>query len=106
MTYFWPEGLAVQVINEKEANEKYCRSDGQTFGADFGLRADEVPRVIFLDNSQHQVEEIFSVWRVDIDWWRNRSWRTYFLAATGSGLLITIYQDLLSGNWYLQRLFD
>jgi hypothetical protein len=26
--------------------------------------------------------------------------------STDTGLLVIIYQDLLSGEWYLQRLYD
>ncbi len=98
MTHFWPDGLAVEADTET--------GEESLHGQLFGLLAAEVPRSLSWENNQHRVEEIFSVWRVDINWWRTRSWRTYFLLATKSGLLITIYQDLTSGNWYLQRLFD
>jgi hypothetical protein len=54
----------------------------------------------------HQVLEITSRWRVDIDWWQGRIWRAYFKVSTDSGLLAIIYQDLITGNWYLQRYYD
>ena len=54
----------------------------------------------------HQVDEITREWRVDIDWWRGRVWRAYFKLSTDTGLLVVIYQDLLGGEWYLQRLYD
>ncbi len=41
-----------------------------------------------------------------MDWWRVRIWREYFKLTTGTGLLVVIYRDLLSGAWYLQRLYD
>lgn len=54
----------------------------------------------------HRVTQITRQWRVDIDWWRERIWRSYFKLITESGFLVVIYQDLLTGQWYLQRLFD
>ncbi len=98
MTHFWPDGLAIEADTETGGKPR--------FSPNFGLLAEEVPKFISWENNQHQVEEIFSIWRVDINWWRTRSWRTCFLLATKSGLLVTIYQDLISGDWYLQRLFD
>jgi hypothetical protein len=57
-------------------------------------------------NQTHQVDEITREWRVDIDWWRGRIWRDYFKLSTDTGLLVIIYRDLVSGEWYLQRLYD
>ncbi len=54
----------------------------------------------------HRISQITREWRVDIDWWRERIWRSYYKLSTESGLLVVIYQDLLTGRWYLQRLFD
>ncbi|MCB0209356.1 MAG: hypothetical protein KDJ52_08505 [Anaerolineae bacterium] len=45
-------------------------------------------------------------WRVDQDWWRGRIWREYFKLTTKTGLLVIIYRDLLTGEWFLQRLYD
>lgn len=55
---------------------------------------------------RHEVTEITKTWRVDTDWWRGRIWRAYFKLTTDTGLLVIIYQDLMSGKWYLQRLYD
>jgi len=98
VTQFWPDGLSIEVGKESEGTSRYCQH--------FGLLAKEVPISISWQKKQHLVAEIFSVWRIDINWWRIRSWRTYFLLATDSGLLIALYQDLISGDWYLQRLFN
>jgi hypothetical protein len=55
----------------------------------------------------HPVRAIVHERRVDIYWWQNnRAWRHYFTLATHSGLLVTIYHDLLAGHWYLQQLYD
>jgi hypothetical protein len=54
----------------------------------------------------HPVQGIAKRWRVDVDWWRGRVWREYFKLATRTGLLVIVYRDLLTGDWYLQRLYD
>jgi hypothetical protein len=88
MTRLWPVGLAISV----------------TGAGDGGGRTR--PVTFTWQNQTHQVDEITRQWRVDIDWWRGRVWRDYFKLSTDTGLLVIIYQDLLSGEWYLQRLYD
>jgi hypothetical protein len=71
-----------------------------------GAAGDARPAGFIWQGQAHQVDEITREWRVDIDWWRGRVWRAYFKLNTDTGLLAIIYQDLLSGEWYLQRLYD
>jgi hypothetical protein len=52
------------------------------------------------------VQGIAKRWRVDVDWWRGRVWREYFKLTTHTGLLVILYRDVLTGRWYLQRLYD
>lgn len=70
------------------------------------LVANEEPVAFTWQGQDHPVAEITKTWRVDIDWWRARVWRAYYKLSTETGLLVVIYQDLLSKNWYLQRLYD
>jgi len=70
-----------------------------------GATGDEPSRFTW-QGQDHQVAEIAKAWRVDIEWWRKRIWRAYFKLSTNSGLLVIIYQDLVSNDWYLQRLYD
>jgi hypothetical protein len=55
---------------------------------------------------RHVVERVTGRWRLDGGWWRWRKWREYFKVTTHSGLLVILYHDLVSGTWYLQRLYD
>jgi hypothetical protein len=55
---------------------------------------------------RHGVETITRQWRTDVEWWRERVWRSSYKLVTNTGLLVVVYQDLLSGDWYLQRLYD
>ena len=54
----------------------------------------------------HTVAHITRIWRVDIDWWRERIWRTFYKLSTDTGLLVVIFQDLLTNQWYFLRLYD
>ena len=44
-------------------------------------------------------------WRVDEDWWRVPISRTYFTVTTPT-MLLEIFEDLRTGDWYLQRVID
>ena len=93
MTRLWPVGLPVTVTanggDGSDGDVEHARPTGFTW-----------------QGQNHRVDEITREWRVDIDWWRGRIWRAYFKLSTDTGLLVVIYQDLLSGEWYLQRLYD
>ena len=47
-------------------------------------------------------------WQVDTDWWsgEGRLWRDYLAVTTTTGLLCVIYQDLLTEEWFLSKLYD
>jgi hypothetical protein len=85
VTRLWPKGTLITVVSASE---------------------DQRPERFKWAGREHQVVEITKLWRVDIDWWRLHIWRAYFKLRTNTGLLLVIFQDLLSGEWYLQRLFD
>lgn len=88
MTRLWPAGQPLDGVETAPA------ADGET------------PLQFTWQGRRHQVVEVVQGWRVDLDWWRERVWRAYFRVSTDTGLLVVIYQDLLSRRWYLQRLYD
>lgn len=45
-------------------------------------------------------------WRVDVSWWGQHAQREYFKLVTDSGLLVVVYHDLHTHDWWLQRLYD
>ncbi|MBI5961724.1 MAG: hypothetical protein HY866_23505 [Chloroflexi bacterium] len=83
MTYLWPDGLPIQVESD-EQGAPLC----------------------FTWEGTHKVDNIANRWRVDDDWWRGRVWREYFKLTTDTGLLVILFRDVLSGDWFLQRLYD
>ena len=64
------------------------------------------PSAFSWQGQTHAVEHITRVWRVDIDWWRERIWRAFYKLSTDTGLLVIIFQDLLTDQWYFLRLYD
>jgi hypothetical protein len=84
MTYLWAGGDPIQV----EVDERWGP-------VRFVWRA-----------RAHPVSEVTNRWRVDEEWWNRRIWREYFKLVTTTGLLVIVFRDLMTGEWYLQRLYD
>jgi len=84
MTHLWPNGEPIAVVSD---------ADGTPCSFEWQGRA-------------HPVTGISKRWRVDNGWWRVRIWREYFKLETETGLLVIVYRDLLTDQWYLQRLYD
>ncbi len=84
MTRFWPEGERVQVEVD-------------------GLHR---PLCVTWRGARHPVERVCARWRVDEGWWNRHVWREYFKVATQTGLLVVVYRDFVTGDWFLQRLYD
>jgi hypothetical protein len=94
VTRLWGLGVSIAVIvsaGDAQEEEKTAAAEPVSFT---------------WQGRQHQVLEITKRWRVDVDWWRGRVWRSYFKCRTNTGLLVILYQDLVNQGWYLQRLYD
>ena len=49
------------------------------------------------------VERILDAWRIDDEWWRERSIaRRYFLLLLDDSAIVSLYQDEGDGCWYRQ----
>ena len=84
MTHFWADGLTV----------------------DMRTNHSSVPTALHWQQRWHGVQVIYDCWRIDSNWWRVRIWHDYYIFTTDSGLLLIVYQDLLTGDWFLLRLYD
>lgn len=69
-------------------------------GSDF-----DCPHSFFWDGMVHPIEDCNNSWRVDVEWWRLRVCRDYYMVHTTTGLLVVIYRDMSTNLWYLQRLY-
>lgn len=52
-----------------------------------------------------RVLEVCNRWRIDDEWWRKPISRMYYELRTPTALL-EIFQDLNTGEWFLERLHD
>jgi hypothetical protein len=55
---------------------------------------------------RERIKEIMKQWRVVQEWWKRAIEREYLQVKTESGMVCELYRDLLTGVWYLQRIYD
>ena len=69
---------------------------------------EEMPGGFKWNRTSHRILEVCNRWRVHTLWWEPNEmvWREYLKVVTDTGLLCLIYRDVLTGSWYLQRLYD
>lgn len=56
--------------------------------------------------TRYTIDAVLMRWRADSDWWERRQWHEYFLLSTHTGQLVIVYRDLITLNWFFQRLYD
>ena len=64
------------------------------------------PIAFLYKSGKEGVEEICEQWRVSREWWRKGTDREYFRVRTARGIVCEMYRDLITGAWYLQRIYD
>jgi hypothetical protein len=85
MTNFWKGGMSIKVK----------------------VDASRRPTHVLWHGKYHGVERVGRIRVVDDCWWTfARIWRVYYRVTTDCGLLIVIFCDVLTNNWYLERLYD
>ena len=61
------------------------------------------PKAVKFRNKLLQVKEVLNIWRIDEEWWRKPISRLYYLVEFTSGSRFTVFQDLITGQWYRQN---
>ena len=61
------------------------------------------PTVVHREEGDLPVEEIRELWRIDDEWWRSPIIRCYADVVLAGGKRVILYQDLVSGDWWIQR---
>jgi hypothetical protein len=49
-----------------------------------------------------RVEAILESWRIDDEWWRETISRSYLELLLDGGKRVVVFQDLLTGLWFMQ----
>ncbi len=65
--------------------------------------SDGKPSSIRVRQRYVKVTNIINIWRIDEEWWRTPVSRMYFLLELGNGARISVFHDLIGGNWYKQH---
>lgn len=50
-----------------------------------------------------KVEAILESWRIDDEWWRQIISRSYLELMLEGGKRVVVFQDLLTGMWFMQQ---
>ncbi len=61
------------------------------------------PKTMTENNDHRVVEAINEVWRVDDEWWRERIARRYADVVLEGGAHVVLYEDLTTGDWFVQK---
>ena len=61
------------------------------------------PVFVWIKGNRRRVTHVRDIWRIDDEWWRQEISRRYFELEMSNASVITVFQDLVSGNWYRQR---
>jgi hypothetical protein len=64
------------------------------------------PIAFLYKGGKEGIEELCEQWRVSREWWQSADDREYFRVRTVKGIVCEMYRDLLTGAWYLQRIYD
>ena len=71
------------------------------------VKADEdgSPVALKLRRRWIDVESVSDRWRISDEWWREQPVdRIYFTCVVDGGIKITVFQDIISQQWYWQRI--
>ena len=71
---------------------------------DVKTKDDGLPSSMNLRGQWVKVKAVEDRWRIDDEWWRiHPISRMYYQCVVNQGLKATIYQDLITGKWYWQK---
>jgi hypothetical protein len=61
------------------------------------------PRAIVESDDSTRVEAVVEEWRIDDEWWRTPIHRRYCEVVLRGGAHVVLFEDLVSGEWFMQR---
>ena len=83
MSPFYAEPLPLKVIEHAEKSGQFVWRD-----------------------RRHRITGISRRWRVRTAWWRDEEiWRDYWEVITETNYCCVLFQDRLSGEWFLERVY-
>lgn len=65
-----------------------------------------VPLSLSRDGTREKITAIYEQWKAADQWWGKEMERHYFRVKTSRGLVLDIYHDIGTNNWYLSKIHD
>ena len=63
-----------------------------------------MPFAVHIGRDRLAVASVEDAWRIEDEWWREQPVeRTYFACVVDGGIKVTVFQDIASKEWYVQR---
>jgi hypothetical protein len=111
MTRLWPDGEPLTVWGGDTCPATHPPTPSRGRDSIQGIAAvpgEETPGGFFWGGGAHAVLKVHNRWRVHTRWWtpEGELWREYVKVTTDTELLCLIYRDLVSGGWFLARVYD
>ena len=63
------------------------------------LGAAELPVMV----ERRAVESVGEIWRIDDEWWREPIHRRYVEVILEGGKHVVLFEDLMTGEWWVQK---
>ena len=91
MTRLWPMGQTIAVCHGQDT-----------------LAGHATPAGFVWQGMSYHIAGVCNRWRIHTHWWESGEavWREYLKVVTGEGVLCLLYQDLITGEWFLARIYD
>ena len=64
--------------------------------------ASGTPAVVVMGRRTRRVSVVRERWRIDDEWWRRPLSREYVSVVLEDGRFLTLYQDRVEGDWWVQ----
>lgn len=61
------------------------------------------PTAVLVRGTLRSVVAVSDSWRIDDEWWRGEISRRYFALELEDGIRLTVFHDLVTGDWYTQQ---
>ena len=69
------------------------------------VKEDSNSNPVSVGNGKRTIKTISDRWRIDDEWWRQEPIsRMYYCVVLDNGLHLIVYKDLLTGQWYQQKI--
>lgn len=59
--------------------------------------------IVYATGRRTKIEAILESWRIDDEWWRQLIARAYLGVLLEGGKRVVVFQDLITGLWFLQQ---